>query len=125
MRKLKSVEIKDIKEILLRDQGGICEICKQPLILDSGLGSQAVADHCHKTGSMRGVIHRGCNVLLAKVEKGARHGVKDVLGFALGVGLYMQRHSKDQYGLLHPSFRTPTEKKILAAKRKKRKAKLK
>lgn len=60
--KLKYSEVKPLREKLLQEQTGCCALCQHPVIND------AVLDHCHKTGVIRGVLHRGCNALLGKIE---------------------------------------------------------
>lgn len=52
---------------LLDAQDGVCAICGQPptksyLALD--------IDHCHKTGKVRGLLCRRCNVRLSYIESG-------------------------------------------------------
>lgn len=44
-------------------QGGRCGICKVPLVVARRVDGQELAciDHCHKTGSVRGLLCRGCN----------------------------------------------------------------
>ncbi len=41
-------------------QGGSCPICTEKLDLDFGAGQFAV-DHCHRTGSIRGILCQLCN----------------------------------------------------------------
>ena len=60
--KLKTTEIKEFRTQQLLKQGGCCALCGQSIVDD------AVLDHCHKTGLLRGVLHRGCNSLLGKIE---------------------------------------------------------
>lgn len=46
----------------LQLQNNCCALCLEPIIDD------AVLDHCHQTGLVRQVLHRGCNALLGKIE---------------------------------------------------------
>ena len=55
--------------LLKTKQGGNCAVCGKPIDLTvSGHNSAIVADHCHDTGLIRGILHRGCNGALGKLE---------------------------------------------------------
>jgi hypothetical protein len=55
------IELEDA-ERMLEDQGGVCVICSDPIIL-SGKGGARV-DHDHQTGEIRGVLCNRCNIAL-------------------------------------------------------------
>jgi len=68
-RQLKQSEIAKFREYMIKKQDGICPVCKKPI-------TDPVLDHSHQkrvkgTGLCRGVIHRTCNVFLAKSENNA------------------------------------------------------
>jgi hypothetical protein len=46
----------EMLEKLLREQNGLCAICSKIL-----KGRDMCADHCHKTGVVRGLLCRTCN----------------------------------------------------------------
>lgn len=98
----------------LAAQDGVCAICGQACEL-----SEAVVDHDHKTGVIRGVLHRGCNAMLGHLENNrARNGMsQDVrLGqFLRGVSYYISKRRTD--APLYPSYRTTDEKRELRNKR--------
>lgn len=78
-----------------------------------------VLDHCHKTGAVRGTLHRSCNSLLGKLENNvARFGVKDISAFCHGAAAYLQKHRTNITGLTHPTHKTLDEKRIAANKRR-------
>lgn len=117
VRKLKSKEVKTIRQALLAAQGGLCAICKFPCEEE-----QAVLDHDHKGGHVRAVLHRGCNALLGRVENNApRHGIRleQLIAFLAGASVYVDVHRTNQTTLIHPTHFTPEEK----AERRKKKAK--
>lgn len=117
MERLKTSQIAAVRAKLLADQRGLCALCGLQL-----LPAQAVLDHCHTDGYIRGVLHRGCNSLLGKVENNhKRYGVSNLTAFLLGVTPYLHS-SKLKYNLLHPSFKTEEEKRLArnAAARKRR-----
>jgi hypothetical protein len=48
-------------------QKGICPICEKPLAPKEATLSNCI-DHNHKTGDVRGILHKGCNVLVGYAE---------------------------------------------------------
>lgn len=123
MRRLKQNEIKAYREELLEKQGGMCALCGEQLFRDD-----AVLDHHHKMGWVRGVLHRGCNALLGKIENNhKRMGVPSLDSFLGGCADYIRDGllpiCKDGQPVYHPSHRTPDEKRLLRNKRARRKRK--
>lgn len=102
----------------LQAQTQTCALCLQPL--DS---KEAVADHNHTTGQMRGVLHRSCNSLLGVLENNrVRYGMRGEVHFTKflhGVVPYLARHRPDDTPL-YPSHRTADEKRELRNKRARR-----
>ena len=112
MRRLTATQVKLIRTKLAAEQGNRCALCgaqfgpKAPL--------DPVLDHDHKTGAVRGVLHRGCNSLLGKVENnGPRYGVRDILAFCGGLSNYLRKHMTNITGYLHPTHKTEDEKRLL------------
>lgn len=106
--RLKASEVGPTRERLRLANGGLCSLCKLPLPAE-----KAVLDHDHSTGAIRGAIHNGCNALLGKVENNyKRYGVPNPSAFLHGCADYMQRHSTNMTGLLHPTHKTPEEKRL-------------
>lgn len=119
-RKLKASEIAKERARLAIEQGGRCCICQGKLGTKAPL--DPVLDHDHGTGAVRGVIHRGCNSLLGKVENNAgRYGVHALYAFCHGLAPYLQKHAVNITGLIHNTFKTADEKR-LARNAKARKA---
>ncbi len=116
--KLKAAQIAETREALLLLQGGNCGLCKLPVEQDDVVH----CDHDHKTGAIRGALHRACNMTLGVIEGFKGNTLKDRRAFLRGAADYLELHAVDQTGLIHPSHKTPIEKKTLAAKRRKRKA---
>jgi hypothetical protein len=48
---------------LLKDQNGVCAICKGPerFLSRNGFPKHMAVDHCHKTGRVRGLLCHHCN----------------------------------------------------------------
>lgn len=106
MRRLKTTEIPAFRSAAIDRQGGRCAVCQLPI-------SKPCADHDHATGAMRGVLHNGCNAVLGKIENSyRRYGIINLAAFLGGVAGYLQKHSVNTTGLLHPTFKTDDEKRI-------------
>lgn len=119
MTKLKTTQVKPYREETLKKQNYCCQLCKLPIT------EKAVLDHDHKTGAIRAVLHDSCNRLLGKIETNhKRFCVIDLRAFLEGVYDYLKYHEQDRTQVLHPTHKTPEEKKALAkARRKRRQAK--
>lgn len=61
--RIKPKDIKPLREQILQEQHGLCAICHEQINAD-----EAVLDHCHKTGYIRAVLHRGCNAYIGHLE---------------------------------------------------------
>ena len=82
--------------------------------------------HHHKGGWIRGVLHRGCNALLGKIENNWRRvGVPHLGTFLGGAFGYLESTEVPAIEVFHPSYRTPEEKRLLRNKRARRKRKAK
>ena len=106
MKRLKPKDVAQYRAARLVEQGGICLLCGCEL--DK---SEAVLDHDHQSGKIRGVLHRGCNAWLGKTENCIKiNKLQDRLEFLVSVRVqwYMQ-NTTDVY---HHSYRTEEEKRI-------------
>lgn len=110
-RRLKASEVATVRARIAAEQGGRCKLCQGKLGLKAPL--DPVCDHDHSTGAIRGVLHRGCNSLLGKVENNAgRYGVYSLFAFCHGLAPYLQAHGTNITGLVHPTFKTADEKRL-------------
>lgn len=114
MTKLTNSELRDAVQRMWVSQGQKCKLCKLPL----AYGPNCVGDHCHKTGKLRGAIHRRCNSLLGKLENNAaRFGFSQpgqLEAFMYGVGDYLRAPT---LGYIHPLFKTADEKRLARNKK--------
>lgn len=111
--RLKHSEVKPFREQQLIRQGQCCSLCGEEIIDD------AVLDHCHKTGKIRRVLHRGCNVLLGKIENNMlrnRITIQRLKGITQNLVGYLEQEYGD---IVHPTHRTEEEKALLRKKRAK------
>ncbi len=87
-------------------QNNLCALCDQ-FILDD-----AVLDHDHKSGEIRGVLHRGCNAMLGKIENAMPRNRVD-LGRLANISRNLIKYlTADGTDILHPTHKTPEEKKM-------------
>jgi hypothetical protein len=111
--RLKTSEIKKYRLELLASQGHICALCQQELV-----ETEAVLDHDHRTGFIRGVLHRGCNSLEGKIANSlvmnriTPERLKNILD-------NLQFYTNQHHAVLHPTYRTAEEKKARTKKRAK------
>ena len=93
MRKLTRTMLRSITLKILKEQDYICPVCG--LKIDPTIKGEAVCDHDHNTGQVRGVLHRSCNAALGKMDNavgrwGAKrqgmmtvpHGINDCMALA-------------------------------------------
>jgi hypothetical protein len=110
-QRLKYSEIAAHRAWCVLEQKGTCALCEQPLAL-----ADAVLDHRHSDGQIRQAIHRFCNTFLGKIENNiARNKILDIQLTAI-LRNY-QAYVAQQNNLLHPTFKTPEERKVRARKR--------
>lgn len=104
MHKLKYSEVKTYREAQLLNQNSKCALCGE------NIDDDAVLDHCHKTGLVRQVLHRGCNSLLGKIENSMPRSRVDITrleGIARNLITYLtDTHTE----ILHPTYKTKEQK---------------
>jgi hypothetical protein len=118
MNRLKTKEIKPYREQHLIKQNKCCALCGEPITDD------AVLDHDHRSGYVRGVLHRGCNSFLGKMENSQamnRITASKLQAILKNYNLYVNQH----HDVLHPSYKTEEERKERTKARRRRRAKLK
>lgn len=109
----KPKDIKPLREQFLQEQGGVCALCGEVVAPE-----EAVLDHCHKTGYLRSVLHRGCNAYIGHMENNlARNKItpKRLQAILANFVFYINSHKL----VLHPTHRTPEERAERAKKRAK------
>jgi hypothetical protein len=60
------------RDAMIAAQHGLCLICHQPLGADGLGGSAPVVDHDHETDTLRGILHRICNVAIGLLNDDPR-----------------------------------------------------
>lgn len=105
MQRLTAKSLENWRTGRILANGGKCGLCHKAI-------KSPCADHDHATGVMRDAICRSCNSGLGQIERAIlRFGIPDVPAFLLGASKYLEKHKTPQEPFLHPTFRTPEEKR--------------
>jgi hypothetical protein len=103
--KLKYSQVKDFRQQQLDRQHHRCGLCGDPVD-----DQEAVLDHDHKSGLLRGVLHRGCNSLLGKIENAmprSRVNLDRLAAISMNLIKYLTADPVSEF--LHPTYKTPEE----------------
>lgn len=118
--RLKTTQVIPARLALIRQQGGLCAVCERPF----GDGVVACLDHDHGTGHIRGALCRACNRLEGKVKNAIIQagGKSDPTRLLANLAKYLVFYSVPRTKYLHPTYKTPDEKRLeaLAKQREKR-----
>ena len=107
MHQMKTSEVKETREEMLKDQDYICPLCGQEIKPEN-----SALDHCHKTGKIRGVLHKECNSAEGAMKsKFIRSGVGKYTTFEEYLLLLAEYLVKEHYPLLHPTH-APKPRKL-------------
>ena len=107
--KLKYNEIKSYREQQLSLQDNRCFLCGDVVVDD------AVLDHCHKTGLLRKVLHRGCNSLLGKIENNMPRSKMTLDRLEVFAGRLIEYIKTQHTDISHPTYKTQEERKMKRA----------
>lgn len=105
---LRSWSLRHLKTV----QNGLCPLCG--LEIDTGIKGEAVVDHDHATGEIRGVLHRSCNGAEGKVLNAAgRWGAKTMQTESVLQWLerLIEYHKSVRTGLKYPYHLDADEKR--------------
>lgn len=124
---LKRIKVSDIPKLrlkLAKEQDNCCVLCKKSLV-----GTKRPAlDHDHSTGFIRDVLCLNCNGMEGKVFSLARRGGgsgSEAL-WLYSLLEYYEKHNKPLHGgIIHPTYKTEDEKRLLRNSKARSKRKLK
>lgn len=112
-RKLTRSQLRPMAQRMLAEQGGVCPLCGKPV--DMSIKGEAVVDHDHTSGLIRGTLHRSCNAAEGKVANAAgRWGAKSmeytaILPWLRNLLDYLDRPTTN---FIYPSHQTEEEKRV-------------
>jgi len=104
--KLKYSEVKTHREQQLIKQNNCCALCGDVVVDD------AVLDHCHKTGRLRKVLHRGCNSMLGKIENNMPRSKMTMNRLEVFAGRLIEYIKTQHTDIIHPTYKTKEERKM-------------
>jgi len=113
--KLRPKDIKPLREQLLKEQLGLCALCKEPI-----LANEVVLDHHHGTGFIRSVLHRGCNAYIGALENNMARN-KITPSRLSNILRNFEHYVKDYKPIIHPTHLTAEERAERSRKRAKKK----
>ena len=116
--KLKQSEVASYREDLWKKQRRICPLCGTRI-----LKKDAVLDHCHESGHIRGVLHRQCNQIEGRVLQWVSRSGKNITPDELLKRMLDYWASDHSEHPLHPTHLTPKEKEIKSLRKRMRKVK--
>lgn len=108
MQRLTTSAVAAYRAQLLMKQVGKCVLCRRK-------PSVPCLDHCHSDGVVRGVLCRGCNALLGKIENNAaRNGLvgAHLYTYLMNIPAYLESGKQGGTGILHPTHKTEEEKRL-------------
>jgi hypothetical protein len=107
VNQIKTKDIAQVRADLLIQQGGCCALCGE--VIEPG---KAVLDHDHRSGQIRGVLHRGCNALEGQIVNALPRNLITPQRLAEIFSRWAQYHL-DLKPLLHPRHKPkkPAKKK--------------
>lgn len=106
MRKLKTTEIKAYRETQLQKQNGLCGLCEEQVAPE-----EAVLDHDHKSGRVRQVLHRGCNVIEGVIANNVKRNKVTPDRLAKICDNLIEYLNTAETDLLHPTHKEPGTKR--------------
>lgn len=114
IRKLSRAQLRPLAMRLLKEQGGLCPCCSKPI--DMTIKGEAVVDHSHVTGQVRGILHRSCNAALGKMEHAVgRWGSKsmDYAAIINWINNALVYYAQPEHPFIYPTHVTPEEARVL------------
>ncbi len=92
-------ELISVRQILLEKQNNVCPVCGEDILTD------AIIDHDHETGFIRGAIHPWCNNVLGFIERGINREGHD--RFFMRISDYITHNKNHPSGIVYPSKGQP------------------
>jgi hypothetical protein len=102
MVKLKYSQVKPLREQMLIEQNYLCALCNEKIVDD------AVLDHCHKSGKIRRVLHRGCNSLEGKIVNNMPRSCMDLVRLKSFLSNLCKYITDDYDLIIHPTYKEKT-----------------
>lgn len=120
-------QVRSISLKLLKEQGGVCLVCKKPI--DLSIKGEMVADHNHLTGNIRGILHRSCNSGLGKLDNAVGRWISKSMKYEDIVPMLenvLEYYNREETKYIYYNHLTEDEKRLQRnARERKRRAEVK
>lgn len=117
-------QVRSISLKLLKEQGGVCLVCKKPI--DLSIKGEMVADHNHLSGNIRGILHRSCNSGLGKLDNAVGRWISKSMKYSDIVPMLkniVEYYEREETKYIYYNHLTEEEKRVQRnAKERKRRA---
>lgn len=113
LRKLARSTMPSFKVRKLKEQGGLCPLCKTAI--DLRIKGEGVIDHDHDSGEIRGILHRSCNAAEGKVSNAAGRWGAGGMSYALIIPWLrnmLEYLEQPGTGLMYHTHLTEDEKRL-------------
>lgn len=107
--RIKNSEIPAMREKIIAEQDGKCWLCDVDLRT-----VMPCLDHDHETGKIRGVLCGNCNGIEGKIHNLVRRAKRQMskVDFLNRVIAYWVQHTLEPRSEIHPTHKTPDEKRL-------------
>jgi len=107
--RIKTKDIPVLREKIIAEQNGKCCLCDIDLKL-----VVPCLDHDHETGFIRGVLCGNCNGIEGKIHNLVRRAKRDKTKFVFVDKIleYWSKHHACSRNEIHPTHKTPDEKRL-------------
>jgi len=120
--RLKPTDLKIVRAALLKEQGGICPLCERELKYVKP--QQRCVDHDHaktgaSAGAIRGVLCSNCNGNEGRIRRRVlcSKGHLSEIEWLRNLLVYWEHHTVNRTGLVHHTYKTPDEERLLRNKK--------
>lgn len=106
-------QVRSISLKLLKEQGGVCLVCKKPI--DLSIKGEMVADHNHLSGNIRGILHRSCNSGLGKLDNAVGRWISKSMKYSDIVPMLkniVEYYEREETKYIYYNHLTEDEKRI-------------
>lgn len=111
-RRITRGQVRAVTLKILKEQGGLCPFCMEPIDLKEKDG--AILEHCHVTGKVRGVAHRSCNKMEGAVFSAVGRWCVGKMDYELVIPALRRLADyleKEPYDILYYTWKTEEEAK--------------
>lgn len=126
-RKITRGQVRSTSLMILKQQGGLCVVCKKPI--DLSIKGEMCLDHSHEQGNVRGVLHRSCNSGLGKLDNAVGRWISKSMKYEDIIPMLeniLDYYKQPHHDIIYYNHLTEDEKRLQRnTKERKRRAEIK